>query len=424
MKRAVAAGLAIAMCVSLTGCENASKNASEVSALAETKFTITSGNFVSGVDFAPGEYDITAIGGTGQLYVYTPNDGESFKHMSENPEDPDNSYYTNLIKQDNNVLLPSGSLITVNDMVVELDLTNSQDKSLNINFNKNPASKEISFSKGKYTAGKDFPVGTYDLTYTEHYGNVWMSNMIGTITGGAYKNESESAHLAAKDANKANESDRSAAVEFQNGFKNATFSEGDSLEVSSDNFKMTPSKNYVILSDTFKNSSASINTVGTTSNVVSENLDPAHDYKPLTSGKFAESINDLNQQWNEKDTTKGASVSAYINGNKAIELIFCPSAATRQANDKTKTASEFISTVELFFNNFQSFPELDESLYVQLEGHDRIAVMITHNQGMYTGLTYEDTDMLLNQAVKMEYDSKLSGYDFEKHIHSETNGLL
>lgn len=421
MKKLIAISLATAMCISLMGCENVNKNASEASALAETKFTITSGNFVSGVDFAPGEYDITAIGGTGQLYVYTPDDGESFKHMSENP---DNSDYTNLIKQDNNVLLPSGSLITVNNMVIELNLIDSQDKNRNINFDKNPANKEISLPQGKYTAGKDFPAGTYDLTYTEHYGNVWMSGMISTITKGAYKNENESVHLAAKNANKANESDRSAAVEFQNGFKNATFSEGDSLEVSSDNFKMTPSKNYVILSDVFKKGSTSVNPTSASSNVVSENSDSAHDYKPLTSGKFAESVSNLNQQWGEKDTTKGAAVSAYINGNKAIEIIFCPSAATRKTNDKAKVASEFISTVELFFNNFQSFPELDDSLYVQLEGHDRIAVMITRDQEMYTGLTYEDTDMLLNQAVKKEYDSKLSEYDFEKHIHSETNGLL
>ncbi|WOC33020.1 MULTISPECIES: zinc ribbon domain-containing protein [Caproicibacterium] len=143
-------------------------------------------------------------------------------------------------------------------------------------------------------------------------------------------------------------------------------------------------------------------------------VDPATDYKPLTSGKFYEAIKKLNESWSSDEDMKGAAATPYINGKNRIEVSFNPSSSATSDFDRVQMASQFVSLSYLITTNISDYPELSDGIYMEMRGHARIAIMITTATGQITTIpTHEDSDAELNEAFKAAYDTKFSAYNLD-----------
>lgn len=149
---------------------------------------LENGNYIAGVDFPAGTYEIMAISGYG--YVYSSNPEGINALMSDTEDD-------NYIASYSGAYLPEGTILTVDGITVYLVSENASSDPLFPR--QNTATETVDLSPGVYTAGVDFSAGIYNVVALEGQGFVSSNSPeggIGTYIGfpsddffhGEYKN--------------------------------------------------------------------------------------------------------------------------------------------------------------------------------------------------------------------------------------------
>ena len=216
-KSALAIVIAMALVVALTACGGGSseagkttapsaKNAVPSSATEAKKAyasTLEAGYYEIGIDIPAGTYDFELVSGSGNVFDI----GDSVNLMMGKGENFQQSYKNAELK-DGNTLVLSQCSIKISSKAVNASLKKRD----------NTSAKEIVLSSGKYTAGKDFQPGYYDITLVSGSGNVICEdNQLNAMIG----------------------SDTSM---FVKGYKNVPFKDGNKLEIEGPKVKLTPSK--------------------------------------------------------------------------------------------------------------------------------------------------------------------------------------
>lgn len=175
---------------------------------------LSAGNYVAGVDFPSGKYNITAVSGSGN--VMTVNTSEVNEIMGTDKDDDNIKIYKN-------ANLKKGVILQVCDnLVIRISSKNanlSERKK-----RKNKLKKTIKISSGHYIAGTDFPAGTYDVIAVKGSGNVISSNDDDLDINEIMTNKKDD------DPN------------YIKKYKNAVFDKGDDLKISGVTIKLVPSK--------------------------------------------------------------------------------------------------------------------------------------------------------------------------------------
>lgn len=130
-----------------------------------------SGHHTAGIDFPAGTYDLKAIQWCGT--VRSSNEAIScYMGTSEYNTDGQNLY----TEEVSGIELPAGTVLSLAGGVdlrmvcPDADPTPLQPRNQEI-------SEQVTLSAGRYTAGTDFPAGTYNFTVLKGVGNVESSNM-------------------------------------------------------------------------------------------------------------------------------------------------------------------------------------------------------------------------------------------------------
>lgn len=134
-------------------------------------FRLTSGHHTAGVDFPAGTYDLTAVQWCGRV---SSSNGAVDLPMgtADYNTDGQNTYTQNVT----DVQLSSGTVLSLSGGVV-LRLSCDDPDDTPLQPRNQEITEDITLGAGNYTAGVDFPAGTYDLTATDGVGNVESSNL-------------------------------------------------------------------------------------------------------------------------------------------------------------------------------------------------------------------------------------------------------
>lgn len=187
-------------------------NATQAAAKTEPYSTeLASGNYIAGIDFPAGVYNITAESGSGNVYSSNLYDGGLNEVMGTGSSDA---------KDFKNAKLTDGIMLSVSGVKIKID-SSAADKA-GMKSRTNTATKEVSLDSGNFTAGQDFEPGTYTITVESGEGNVSSSNLYDGGLNEVMGNGSDG--LSIKE------------------FKNAEFKSGDTLTISDVKIKLTPSK--------------------------------------------------------------------------------------------------------------------------------------------------------------------------------------
>lgn len=167
--------------------------------------TLETGYYEIGVDIPAGTYDFEIVSGNGNV---TTQSGEVNLIMGKQSDDMYQKTYKN-------AELNAGDTLFLQQCSIKIS---TQEANMSIKKRDNSSAKEISLSSGKYTAGKDFQPGYYDITLVSGTGNVICSeNQLNAIFS----------------------SDSAFGVKE---YKNVPFQSGDKLDVEGPKVKLTPSK--------------------------------------------------------------------------------------------------------------------------------------------------------------------------------------
>lgn len=166
---------------------------------------LSCGFYIPGIDIPEGKYTLTAISGSGNVYMHS--------KVNEIMSSENKEYY---IQTFNGASLSGSSpLVVSGDLILNIksDSTRTQDMSPRTI----DAEVQTDLSAGNYTAGVDFPVGAYNIICTSGMGNI---------------------HSSEADINEVINVD-------SNGFginriNNASFSGGDILEISGCSVQLQP----------------------------------------------------------------------------------------------------------------------------------------------------------------------------------------
>lgn len=192
--------------VTTTPVEN-KKEEEKLPKLEKYSTTITAGYYTGGVQLPVGKYNITLISGSGNAI----SDGGLNEIFSS-----ESSYGG--IDQYNNFKLGYGETLNIcGNLKLKLECKEADMES--IMELDNQGAKEMELATGNYIAGEDFPAGIYDIIYVKGSGNVF-------VDGGMIVNE-----IMGSDAN----------YEIKE-FKNCTFTDGTTIELSGVTVKIIPSK--------------------------------------------------------------------------------------------------------------------------------------------------------------------------------------
>lgn len=179
------------------------------SSVAEVKkaysATLSPGYYEIGVDIPSGTYDFEIVSGSGNV---TTTSGEVNLIMGKQSDDMYQKTYKN-------AELNRGDTLFVQQCTIKIS---SKEADMAVKKRNNSSAKAVSFSSGKYTAGKDFQPGYYDITLVSGSGNVICDdNELNAI----FSNDST---LGVKE------------------YKNVPFESGNKLDIEGAKVKLTPSK--------------------------------------------------------------------------------------------------------------------------------------------------------------------------------------
>lgn len=198
-----------------SGADNASTEASTAPSVIHYEADFSSGYYTSGIDFPAGKYDITAIDGDGNVSSDNMFNGgiNAMMGVDGSSELYELSYQ--------NVSLPKGVVLHVSGLTINISSDNASADPLTPR--EQPNTETFTFSSGYFTAGEDFPAGTYDVTAIEGSGNISSDNI---FDGGI--NE-----MIAAD---------SPSDMYINSFKNLYLEDGNTLNISGVTVELSPSK--------------------------------------------------------------------------------------------------------------------------------------------------------------------------------------
>ena len=167
---------------------------------------LTAGYYTGGVQLPIGKYNISLISGSGNVFSDT-GLNEIF--------DSDTSFG---IDKYNNFRLSAGDILNISGNL-KLKLECEEADMSTLSELDNSSAEEIELETGNYIAGEDFPVGTYDIVRSQGDGNVFVDE-------GLIVNEMIGAD----------------ETYYIKQFKNCTFTEGTTIELSGVSVKLIPSE--------------------------------------------------------------------------------------------------------------------------------------------------------------------------------------
>jgi hypothetical protein len=201
-----------------------SASASPVTGPADLQ--LTSGNYTAGNDFPAGEYDITAVSGSGN--VSSSNIYSGGINAAMGTEEANKAAGSDLYEQKySNIKLPGDVVLSVSGGVT-VRLVSDDASTAPLKPRVQPNTQTVELGNGNFTAGKDFPAGTYDIVAVSGGGNVSSDNLfsggINAVMG--TKGESKSAGIAL----------------YEQEYKNIELPQGTALSISGVSIRLIPSK--------------------------------------------------------------------------------------------------------------------------------------------------------------------------------------
>ncbi len=187
--------------------------------------TLRSGNYIAGIDFPEGSYDIVAISGGGNVVSDNMYSGGINAIMGTKEEDSavGGGFYE---QEYANIRLPDGVALRISGVTVKISSEAASGKPLQ-GRNQN-ITQEIELGNGNFVAGQDFPAGTYDIIAVSGGGNISSNNMfsggLNAIMGTAEEDASVGGGFYCQE------------------FHNAEFGEGVELAIDGVKVKLIPSK--------------------------------------------------------------------------------------------------------------------------------------------------------------------------------------
>lgn len=175
--------------------------------------TLSAGHYTSAIDFPSGTYTIVATGGSGNVSSSNMFSGGLNELMAKKADDMYISEFKNAKLEQDTVLSVGGNLT--------VKLTTKEADTAGMTTRTNEATEEVELTSGNYVAGTDFASGVYDIILVKGSGNVSSSNM---YNGGLNELMGTGDDMYIKE------------------FKNASFSDEDTLELSGLTIKLVPSK--------------------------------------------------------------------------------------------------------------------------------------------------------------------------------------
>lgn len=152
-----------------TSKESASKATEEPKKEEKYSTSLTAGQYISGIDFPSGTYNIKVKSGNGNVSSSNMYSGGLNQIMSL--EDDGIS-----IKDFRNAKFPEGVVLSISsNLKIEISTDAADVSGMKKRENKN--AKEVTLKSGNYVSGKDFNVGTYDIVAVKGSGNVSSSNL-------------------------------------------------------------------------------------------------------------------------------------------------------------------------------------------------------------------------------------------------------
>lgn len=196
--------LALFVVIAIVGGSGSKEDLSKVA----KQYTLSAGHYTVGVDLPAGTCDVTAVSGTGNLMSSNMSDGGVNEMFGI---DDGTGLYTASF---NGLKLPKDTVLTVTSkLVVQLDYSEITSSFSGRSYNDGA---KVTVTAGNYTAGTDFPAGTYDIKAVSGNGSLSSSNL---YDGGV--NEIFGVGDGYFDV-------------YNNEFINADFKDGDTLTVSGD----------------------------------------------------------------------------------------------------------------------------------------------------------------------------------------------
>ena len=128
------------------------------------------GNYVAGKDIPVGTYNFTAVSGTGNVSSSNLYDGGINAVMGTPANDYTQETYNN-VSLDDDVVLSLGG-----DIVLHIVSENASTSTIQTRGVPDDA-QAIDLTAGHYTAGTDFPAGSYNVIATSGFGNVSSDNL-------------------------------------------------------------------------------------------------------------------------------------------------------------------------------------------------------------------------------------------------------
>lgn len=166
---------------------------------------VTAGYYEGGVQLPSGNYDITLLSGQGNVFS-----SSGLNEIFSSDSSLGISKYNNFYLSCGDVLNVAGNLnLRITCKEADMDSLSKLD-------NKEASEKKL--EAGKYVAGVDFNSGVYDIVHIKGNGNVFVD-----------------------DGDVVNEMFGSGDEMYINRFKNCTFSEGTTIELSGVSVKLVPS---------------------------------------------------------------------------------------------------------------------------------------------------------------------------------------
>ena len=175
---------------------------------------LSAGNYIAGTDIPVGTYNITATGGSGNVSSSNMYSGGLNEIMGSPAEEGYSIDSFNGLKMDSGVTLSLSSTVSIHLVSEDAEVSAVTPRTV-------ADATPIDLGAGNYTAGTDFPAGTYNLVATSGSGNVSSDNMYEGGLNEIMGNPAEAGFSIAQ-------------------FNNAIFEEGTVLSVSGVSLQLVP----------------------------------------------------------------------------------------------------------------------------------------------------------------------------------------
>ena len=141
---------------------------------AELEFS--AGNYIAGIDFPAGKYDIDALSGTGNVMSDNMFNGGINAVMG--PQEENDAMGTDLYESSYaNIKLPEGTTLRVSGSLT-IKIASDDASGAPLKDRSQPNTETVDIGSGNFVAGEDFPAGVYDVVVVSGSGNVMSDNMM------------------------------------------------------------------------------------------------------------------------------------------------------------------------------------------------------------------------------------------------------